>query len=118
MGQSMRDLTSKNQNQMFVDLQIRLESSDEMISPKLPPTTLTPYHRHALEDMPPEDVELPPESPTARTRDNRRRLALASDMPLADGGDSGGSKAHHGHGSKVQLMDPLQYVTYSGGLGE
>ena len=80
------------------------------------------FLRHALEDMPPEDIEIPPEAPPVHTRDNRRRLVLAPDMPPAEceGKDQG--HGHHG-GSKVEdktviRMDPLQYVTYSGGLGE
>ena len=71
--------------------------------------------RHALEDMPPEDIELPPEAPVARTRDNRRRLmpppAAAAESESHHDGHKKASVAH------VTPMDPLQYVTYSGGLG-
>ena len=76
--------------------------------------------RHLLEDMPPGDIEIPREPPVVRTRDNRRRLALTPVLPLEEPHQHGKGK---GRGtveavSEVVLMDPLQYVTYSGGLCE
>ena len=84
----------------------------------MPPflTCPLPYsHRHALEDMPPEDIELPPEAPAARTRDNRRRLMPPSGAAESESHHDGHKKAAVAH---VTPMDPLQFVTYSGGLGE
>ena len=70
--------------------------------------------------MPPEDIEIPRETPIVRTRDTCRRLVLAPDLALGAEEEDYQVRASRREGAEttVTLMDPLQYITYSGGLGE